>query len=216
MCKTLKTTFKRPLILVLLLFGICTSPHSLDAQSADLTVGGLMVDESLVTVKNNKLVFNGLSTQQVDEGYSIVGITSNANQGHVKVVGDFQIEYDPTLNICDKSDMFSYMITNGSTESVKEVTVEILCETLAILSSMSPDGDGQQDSFVILGIDNYPNNELVIFNDLGLKIFRMKNYTNDWDGTYQGKQLPTGVYYYVFKPGNGETISGYLYMGNAS
>ncbi len=61
------------------------------AQSADLTIGGMLVDESLVTVKNNKLVFNGLSNQQVDDGYSIIGITHNAAQGKVKVVGEFQL-----------------------------------------------------------------------------------------------------------------------------
>ncbi len=108
------------------------------------------------------------------------------------------------------------MISNGDVESIKEVSVEILCESLAILSSMSPDGDGKQDSFVILGIDNYPDNELVIFNDLGLEIFKRRNYANDWDGTYQGKTLPSGVYYYVFNPGSGNVISGYLYMGEAS
>jgi len=188
----------------------------LAAQSADLTVGGMVVDESLVTVKNNKLVFNGLSKDQIDDGFSIIGITSNADQGSAKVLGEFQIEYDPSLNICDQSDMFSYLISNGAVESIKEVSVEILCETLAIMSSMSPDGDGKQDSFVILGIDSYPDNELVIFNDLGLEIFKRKNYANDWDGTYQGKILPPGVYYYVFNPGNNQILSGYLYMGEDS
>jgi len=190
--------------------------QNLIAQDADLTIGGMMVDESLVTVKNNKLVFNGLSRSQVDDGFSIIGITGRASKGEVRVLGEFQLEYDPSYNICDKSDIFSYLISNGSVESIKEVSVEILCESLAIMSSMSPDGDGEQDSFVILGIDNYPNNELVIFNDLGLEIFKRKNYSNDWDGTYQGKILPQGVYYYVFNPGNDKVISGYLYMGDAS
>ena len=186
------------------------------AQTAQLTIGGMIVDESLVTVKNNKLVFNGLSNEQLDLGYSIVGIMESASAGNVQLISNFQLEYQPSFNICDKSDVFSYLITDGSVESVKEVTVEILCESLAIMSSMSPNGDGKQDSFVVLGIDDYPNNELVIFNDLGLEIFRKLNYANDWDGTYQGKPLPNGVYYYVFKPGNQEILSGYLYLEEES
>ena len=211
---TLILTKVYPLALAILM--TMASTTILISQSADLTIGGMTVDESLVTVKNNKLVFNGLTKVQVDDGYSIIGITANASQGKVKVVGDFQIQYDPKVNICDKSDIFSYLISDGAVESLREVSVEILCETLAIMSSMSPDGDGKQDSFVILGIDNYPNNELVIFNDLGLEIFKENNYANDWNGTYQGKILPRGVYYYVFNPGNAEVISGYLYMGDHS
>ena len=212
--KTFLNPFKVPISLVVLL--ALTFSNNLFGQTADLTVGGMMVDESLVTVKNNKLVFNGLTKQQIEDGFTIISITENAYQGSVQLIGDFQIQYDPSLNICNKSDMFSYLISDGSVESIREVSVEILCESLAIMSSMSPDGDGEQDSFMILGIDNYPNNELVIFNDLGLEIFKRKNYNNDWDGTYQGRALPEGVYYYVFKPGNGEVISGYLYMGDTA
>lgn len=211
-----KTTLTKVSNMIFAMLILLAFSPTLMAQSADLTIGSMMVDESLVTVKNNKLVFNGLSKDQVDNGFSIIGITGRASQGQVKVLGDSQLEYDPSFNICDKSDMFSYLISNGSVESIKEVSVEILCETLAIMSSMSPNGDGEQDSFVILGIDNYPKNELVIFNDLGLEIFKRKNYANDWDGTYRGKILPQGVYYYVFNPGDDKIISGYLYMGNPS
>lgn len=213
---TKKTTTSQVIYTTLSIFLMMTFSPMLVSQSADLSIGAMMVDESLVTVKNNKLVFNGLTKDQIDNGYSIIGITANASQGKVQVLGDSQIQYNPSVNICDRSDMFSYLISDGAIESIREVSVEILCETLAIMSSMSPDGDGKQDSFVILGIDNYPDNELVIFNDLGLEIFKEKNYTNDWDGTYQGKILPQGVYYYVFNPGNAEVISGYLYMGDHS
>lgn len=185
------------------------------AQSADITIGGMIVDRSIVTVKNNKLVFNGLSNDLIERGYSIVSITNAAAKGTVDIVNDFQIEYLPSFNICNKKDEFSYLISNGTSESIEEVEVEILCESLAILSSMSPNGDGTQDSFVILGLDLYPDNELVIFNDLGHEIFREKNYQNDWDGTYLGQQLPEGVYYYVFRPGDNEKLSGYLHMGQS-
>jgi len=189
---------------------------SLSAQVNQSTSGGMLVDESLITLKNKKLVFQGLSSIEVNSGYSIISIVQGAEQGSVDLVDDNQIQYNPTANLCDEKDHFSYLITDGSYQNVKEVSVEILCEPLAILSSMSPDGDGQQDSFVIIGIDSYPENELVIFNELGLEIFREDNYNNDWDGKYQGKNLPLGVYYYVFRTDQGEIISGYLYMREAT
>jgi gliding motility-associated-like protein len=36
-------------------------------------------------------------------------------------------------------------------------------------------------------------------------VYESKNYTNNWDGTYKGKPVPDGTYYYVvtFKLING-------------
>lgn len=204
------STVKSIALLITLMYS-----HSIVAQTADITIGGMVVDRSIVTVRNNNLVFNGLTEFQVESGYSIIGVTESADKGKVELLNNFQLAYEPSPNTCNKRDEFSYLISDGASESIQEIVVEILCESLAILSSMSPDGDGTQDSFVILGLDGYPDNELVIFNDLGLEIFRQKQYQNDWDGTFQGNKLPTGVYYYVFEPGNGEKLSGYLCMGDA-
>ena len=36
-----------------------------------------------------------------------------------------------------------------------------------------------------------------VFNRYGNKVFEDADYTNQWDGTYKGKPLPDGTYYYV-------------------
>jgi gliding motility-associated-like protein len=41
------------------------------------------------------------------------------------------------------------------------------------------------------------------------------NYQNNWDGTYKGKQLPTGVYFYVFSNSKtGDKFKGALNIVN--
>jgi gliding motility-associated-like protein len=35
-------------------------------------------------------------------------------------------------------------------------------------------------------------------------VFYSDGYTNPWDGTYNGKPLPSGTYYYVIDLGNGD------------
>jgi len=211
--KTTKGYFLGSLLIVfntVVLFG------SLLAQSDYASAGGMLVDESLITLKNKKLIFSGLSSSEINNGYTILNIVQSADQGEVALVDNTKIQYDPSVDLCDEKDNFSYLISDGAFQMVKEVSVEILCEPLAVLSSMSPGSDGGQDSFIIIGIDSYPENELVIFNDLGLEIYRESNYKNDWDGKYQGKNLPIGVYYYVFRTNQGEVISGYLYMREAT
>ena len=69
---------------------------------------------------------------------------------------------------------------------------------------ISPNGDGLNDVFAIQNVELYAKYGLVIYNESGLELFRViNNYKNDWDATYNGERLPTGVYYFLFR--NSET-----------
>ncbi|MEQ9188790.1 MAG: gliding motility-associated C-terminal domain-containing protein [Cryomorphaceae bacterium] len=79
-------------------------------------------------------------------------------------------------------------------DSVK-VTVE---EVVDPVGGFSPNGDGVNDFFIIDRIENYPNASVQIFNRWGNLIFESPSgYTTPWNGTYKGKSLPVGTYYYV-------------------
>ena len=65
----------------------------------------------------------------------------------------------------------------------------------------SPNQDGLSDVFRISGLEKFPAFTITIFDRWGSQVY---NYSNDgrseplwWDGTYQGKQVPEGVYYYT-------------------
>lgn len=63
----------------------------------------------------------------------------------------------------------------------------------------TPNGDGLNDNWYVEGIQNYPDNEVFVYNIYGSEVFRKKAYTNDWQGTYKGSELPDGTYYYVIR-----------------
>jgi gliding motility-associated-like protein len=74
----------------------------------------------------------------------------------------------------------------------------------------SPNGDGKSDVFKISGIaDLYPNFKLVIYNRQGNEVFKYSNNGNTnpnwWDGTFNGKPVPTGVYFYTLEYNDGIT-----------
>jgi gliding motility-associated-like protein len=46
---------------------------------------------------------------------------------------------------------------------------------------------------------NYPHCKVSIYDEKGIKVFEAKPYLNDWDGTYNGKTLPDGVYFYIIQ-----------------
>lgn len=73
----------------------------------------------------------------------------------------------------------------------------------------SPNADGINDVWLV---DNAPNlNQcgVAIYDEHGFKVFEAKPYLNNWDGTStQGKALPAGVYYYIFRCDDSSGYSG--------
>ena len=104
-------------------------------------------------------------------------------------------------------------------DSIEKIAVSLQedQQEVFIPEGFSPNGDGFNDLFVILGIENHPENELLIFNRQGVGIFHRVNYENDWDGRPEtggvlGGILPEGTYYYVFKYGKTSVKKGFVYL----
>ena len=74
---------------------------------------------------------------------------------------------------------------------------EVEKKALQVPNSITPNGDGINDTWRLPGAENYPNAEFYIFNRNGARIFHSKGYSNEFDGTLNGKPLGVGVYYYV-------------------
>lgn len=86
---------------------------------------------------------------------------------------------------------------------------------------LSPNGDGTNDFLVIDGLEESPNNSLIIYNRLGQKVYEKANYVNEFDGTanagslYTNREigLPEGVYYYLVSLDDlGLKYTGFLFL----
>ncbi|WP_226294368.1 gliding motility-associated C-terminal domain-containing protein [Aquimarina algicola] len=95
----------------------------------------------------------------------------------------------------------------------------ILDGELQIFSAVSPNGDNFNDTFIIQGIAQFPDNELSIFNRWGVQVYNKKGYDNSWAGISDGRatiakgeELPAGTYYYVLKINGQKDRAGYLYI----
>jgi gliding motility-associated-like protein len=78
---------------------------------------------------------------------------------------------------------------------------------LAFYNIITPNGDGQNDVFVIDNVTLYSGNSLSIYNRWGRQVFTTTNYQNNW-GSDAG--TPPGVYYYLFKLADGTAIKGWV------
>jgi gliding motility-associated-like protein len=73
----------------------------------------------------------------------------------------------------------------------------------------SPNGDGKHDTWRIEYLNKYPFCTVDVFDRNGQPVYHSYRYDSEWDGTYNGKPVPMGVYYYVIKPNSGrEPITG--------
>ena len=99
-----------------------------------------------------------------------------------------------------------------------------VCDTAALVSVqldvmdcsfipnvITPNKDGVNDYFRIPCLDSnrFGDNSIVIYNQWGDKVFDAAPYDNMWDGTLNGeggKDLPDGVYYYIFQSGSSQPM----------
>lgn len=64
---------------------------------------------------------------------------------------------------------------------------------LLIPNLFTPNGDGVNDQFVIKGLLQYDQSELLIINRWGNRVYHAKPYQNNWDGG----SLSDGTYFYI-------------------
>lgn len=117
-------------------------------------------------------------------------------------------------NITSTSKPAFVNIGTNSTVLIKDVYPESVTNTPSENPDINPDplvspnGDGLgNETFVIYNISKYPNNEVVIFNRWGNKVYETRGYDNKGNSfkgianvgilTNSDKELVDGVYYYL-------------------
>jgi gliding motility-associated-like protein len=75
-------------------------------------------------------------------------------------------------------------------------------------NAFSPDSDGINDFFKISG-QGILDFQIEIYNRWGQMVYKSDDLSKGWNGTFKGKNLPTGSYVYKIKTiqnGNGEEL----------
>lgn len=98
----------------------------------------------------------------------------------------------------DGTTTFQVIGSVGDCELTDFVSITVN-DPVIIYNTFTPNGDGINDSFRIKFIERFPNCQVEIFDRWGQSIFKSVGYSQPWDGTYKGREIPTGAYYYVIE-----------------
>ncbi len=106
---------------------------------------------------------------------------------------------------------YTLEVTSDDGCVAKDIVFVKVLKAPKVPNAFSPNGDGINDRWDIEYLDTYPGAVIEVFNIYGQKVFRSVGYSKAWDGTYNGKPLPIGTYYYIIEPQNGRSaITGYV------
>jgi gliding motility-associated-like protein len=90
-----------------------------------------------------------------------------------------------------------------------------LDDEIFISGLVTPGVSGNEATWKVINIQNYPGSEVSIYDRNGLQVFKQNNYQNDWAGNFQqtGDLLPAGSYYYIIEiRENNKVFRGWLYL----
>ncbi len=100
---------------------------------------------------------------------------------------------------------FLWTVVNGTCRDSAEVNIfrrdSLEClPKIQLPTAFSPNFDGSNDYLVIKGLEEYPDNEIVVYNRWGQNVYTQKSYRNDWYGTdNEGYPLADGTYFVIVK-----------------
>ncbi len=128
---------------------------------------------------------------------------------------------NPTFNVTPLNNSpLTYSVCSEDANGCKSSTSQTFnvsdkCQ-LVIYNGVTPNGDGHNDYFFLENIDQYPGNQVLIFNRWGQKLAEINDYNNSskrWDGLENdnSKNVPSGTYFYVIDLKDGSDLhKGYI------
>lgn len=198
--------------------GLYTLLQVVDLECANSLNGSLLLDSLLVP---QQPIIVGASTMCENEPSSLLSLSNMNPNGVVSWFSDSlltqYLESGNAFYPSNDSSATYYAVQSvaGCVSPLTSFTVNLVPCNLVIPSAFTPDGDGENDVWEIVGLDaKFPLNQVRVFNRWGELIYTSLegNYASSpWNGTYQGKALPNGSYYYIIEKavdGSIEPING--------
>ncbi|PWL31988.1 Ig-like domain-containing protein [uncultured Roseivirga sp.] len=194
--------------------------NDVNEQPTDILLSNQIIEET----DEERISVGLLSTIDQDFGddfsYELVDGNGSTHNARFAIVGDElftsqMVNYEELevlqirIRTTDSGGLFfekalEIAVVNVENEALRDFTKDE--PDARIKNFFTPNGDGKNDVWVVDDIRDNPNNQVKVYSQTGQLVFSTDNYQNNWEGTYNGKQLPSGTYYYEINIANGMSI----------
>ena len=175
----------------------------------------VVVDNGAGCINTDTVIVSANPTPVVDAGAdaSIIGGTSALLGGNPTGPAGATYIWNPSIDLNDASSSnptatplvtTTYTVTVTSAQgcvSSDEIIITIASD-ITFTNGISPNGDGLNEEWIIDNIHLFPNSVVEVYNRWGELLFQSVGYAETWKGTYKGKLLPVGTYYYIINLNN--------------
>ena len=135
----------------------------------------------------------------------IITLSTGLTQG--QSAGNVSYNWIPASNldnanagtvVANPNETISYIVEIKSNCGTDTSSVQVTVENCVVFipSAFTPNGDGENDYFSIRG-DGMNKVFIKIYDRWGNKVFETKDKNEGWDGTYNNKDVKSGVFVYV-------------------
>ena len=131
-----------------------------------------------IAIENNTAAIQIESPEDFE--YSIDGVNFQDSNTFTVYEGGYYIAYVREKEKCGFTDNTPFII-------------------ITFPKFFTPNYDGYYDNWTISGLFYYPKAEIKIMDRFGKLITQLTAANSSWDGTFNGKQLPSDDYWYVYK-----------------
>ncbi|NBC84257.1 MAG: T9SS type B sorting domain-containing protein, partial [Bacteroidetes bacterium] len=205
-------------------FTVTTTIDSTCEQTATLEVEVIDVPELTITAEKNGFFETGDTVGVIENGEVLLAAQpftyntynwSSDNLEALDWIDDMEAQsvyINPELSP-DEVVMYTLETTYRGCVENDSIWITYVEEIESLPTGFSPNGDGINDRWYIDNAGQYGQIDLIVFNRWGEKIYQFSGvYENSegWDGTFKGKDLPVGTYFYILqlKEQGNRTIKG--------
>ena len=205
----------------------CIATDSVKITINTLNLPPIAIDDYDTTRVNIPVIINILRNDY-DPGGKIASITLSGGpyNGLAILNSDSTITYTPKTGFTGVDSLYYFICANDIPVLCDTATVHIyvredsITSRLIIYNVITPNSDGDNEKWIIDGIEEFPNNSVVIFNRWGDKINGYDRYDNKtvvWNGTnIKGHLVPDGTYYYILTIKNSVSKTGWIFVRRGS
>ncbi|PTX58934.1 gliding motility-associated-like protein [Kordia periserrulae] len=123
---------------------------------------------------------------------NVITVTASGN-------GDYVYSLDggtpQTSNVFEYVGPGYHVVTVADINGCGEVSEEVV--VIDYIKFVTPNNDGYNDTWHIIGIETLPNSVVYIFDRYGKLLKTLRATDPGWDGTYRGRRMPSSDYWFL-------------------